>query len=276
MKADLHIHSTWSDGSMNIPAIIHLAKRLALDFIALTDHDTMEGREEALEQGKKQGVRIIPGIEISAFNPENGRKVHILGYHIKDAEGMTAACRPYLEDRHRVNLEAVDLIAAAGYPISREDALSHTGLSGILYRQHIIHALADRGYETVFYGELYRKFFKTRGIALVKSRYMDAREAIRLTLDCGGIPVLAHPFQYDSLDLVPALAASGLKGIECWHYTQTPEREKAVKEAAADYDLFLTPGSDFHGLYSEKAVPLGSIGPELEANHPLMVQRLFP
>jgi predicted metal-dependent phosphoesterase TrpH len=99
---------------------------------------------------------------------------------------------------------------------------------------------------------------------------MPAKDAVRLVRDSGGLPVLAHPFQYDSLDLVPFLASQGLRGIECWHHSTTAEGEEAVKKMAAEYGLFLTPGSDFHGLYSEKAVPLGSLGPCLEKNHPLL------
>jgi predicted metal-dependent phosphoesterase TrpH len=88
---------------------------------------------------------------------------------------------------------------------------------------------------------------------------MPAEEAVRLIVDCGGEAVLAHPFQYDSLGLLPRLVKRGLSGVECWHHTQTPERERLVREQAEPYGLFLTGGSDFHGLYSEKPLPLGAM-----------------
>ncbi|MDR2185068.1 MAG: PHP domain-containing protein [Treponema sp.] len=257
-KADLHIHSDWSDGSLSIPAIVKTAKILGLAAVSITDHDTTAGWDEAGAEGERQGLKIIPGIEVSAFDPGTGRKVHILGYGMKDRETVETACRPCLEDRRRANWEALFLIQAAGYPLDEEDLLSCLGKSGVPYRQHIMHALADRGYAGAIYGPLYGKLFGPGGAAVVKSRYMPAEEAVRLITDCGGEAALAHPFQYDSMGLLPRLTACGLSGIECWHHTQTPEREAMVREAAEQYGLFLTGGSDFHGLYSEKPVPLGT------------------
>ncbi|MDR2027996.1 MAG: hypothetical protein LBP93_00510, partial [Treponema sp.] len=100
---------------------------------------------------------------------------------------------------------------------------------------------------------------------LVTARYMSAEEAVRLIRDCGGLAVLAHPFQYDTMGLLPRLAELGLAGIEYKHPTQTPERQRAVQEAARRYGLFLTGGSDFHGLYSECPVPPGAMDAELPA-----------
>jgi predicted metal-dependent phosphoesterase TrpH len=94
---------------------------------------------------------------------------------------------------------------------------------------------------------------------------MSAEEAVRLVRDCGGIAVLAHPFQYDSMELLPKLVEWGLGGIECWHHSQTPERERSVREAAERHGLFLSGGSDFHGLYSKKPLTIGAIGAELPA-----------
>jgi predicted metal-dependent phosphoesterase TrpH len=262
-KADLHIHSDWSDGSMTIPRIVKTAKALGLAAIAITDHDTTAGWEEAGEEEKKQGLKVIPGIEVSAFDPGTGRKVHILGYGMRDRETVETACRPYLEDRRRANGEALSLIRAAGYPLDEKDLSAYTGKGGVPYRQHLMHALADRGYTTAIYGPLYTRLFGPGGAAVMKSRYMSAEEAVRLIVDCGGRAALAHPFQYDSLGLLPRLVAWGLSGIECRHHTQTPERERLVREQAERYGLFLTGGSDFHGLYSEKPVPLGAIGAEL-------------
>jgi predicted metal-dependent phosphoesterase TrpH len=101
---------------------------------------------------------------------------------------------------------------------------------------------------------------------------MDAGEAVRLVRDCGGLAVLAHPFQYDSMGFIPQLVTRGLTGIEYHHHTQTPERQEAVIEAARRYGLFLSGGSDFHGFYSEKALPPGFAGTEIEADHPLLAK----
>ena len=269
LKVDLHLHSSWSDGSLGLSQLIRLAKALGLDAISITDHDTMAGQEEAYEEGKRQGLFIIPGVEISAFNPYTGRKAHILGYNVRDMKGLESACHPFLEARHEKNLQSVDLVRAAGYPISREDVMEYASLDGTVYRQHIMHALVDRGYATAIYGSLYTKLFGKDGLAAVKAQYMNAEEAVRLILDCGGFAVLAHPFQYDSMDYIKRLVELGLSGLEYQHHTQTSERQEAVIEAAGRYGLFLTGGSDFHGFYSEIALPPGSAGSELDRNHPL-------
>jgi predicted metal-dependent phosphoesterase TrpH len=141
--------------------------------------------------------------------------------------------------------------------------LEYAALDGTVYRQHIMHALADRCYTATIYGPLYTRLFGPGGLATVTARYMDAEEAVRLIRDCGGLAVLAHPFQYDTMDFLPRLVELGLSGIEHKHPTQTPERQQAVEEAARRYGLFLTGGSDFHGLYSERPVPPGAMDAEV-------------
>ena len=269
MKADLHAHSDWSDGSLPVPELVRFAKALGLGVLSITDHDTMAGQREALEEGKRRGLRIIPGVEVSALDGETGRKVHILGYMVEDAETLARACLPYLEDRSRANREAGKLIRAAGYPVGDEEFAAYAGKAGILYRQHLMHALADRGYARTIYGSLYTGLFGPGGLAAVKSAYMAVEEAVRLVKDCGGYPVLAHPFMYDSLALTPKLVKLGLAGIECWHHTQTPERKRLVREMAGKHGLFLTGGSDFHGLYSEKPLSHGAFAMNLRGDHPL-------
>ena len=263
VKADLHLHSTWSDGSMSIPALIRFAAALGLEALSVTDHDTMAGQEEALEEGRRQGVRVIPGVEISAFNPETGRKAHILGFQVRDMEGLNRSCLPWLRSRHEKNMESLDLLIKAGYPLRREDVLEYAALDGTVYRQHIMHALADRGYTSAIYGPLYTRLFGPGGLAVTTASYMSAEEAVCLIRDCGGLAVLAHPFQYDTMGFLPRLVELGLSGIEYKHPTQTIERQQAVREAARRYGLFLTGGSDFHGLYSENPVLPGAMDVEL-------------
>ncbi|MDR2615102.1 MAG: PHP domain-containing protein, partial [Oscillospiraceae bacterium] len=258
-KVDLHMHSEWSDGSMSVPDIVTLSKRLGLDVISITDHDTAEHLPEAMAEGERQGVRVVPGAELSAYDAETGRKIHILCYLPTKPDLITDACRPYLEKRRRTNRDSVERIRAAGYPIDTDDVERYVGRGGVLHRQHVMHALCDRGYTNTIYGELYDKLYGKNGIATARSRYMTAEDAVKLSLDAGGLPVLAHPFQYDSMDALPRLARRGLRGIELIHHTQTPERREIVAEAAARYGLFTTGGTDFHGMYSEKPMYPGML-----------------
>ena len=212
---------------------------------------------------------MISGLEISAVSALTGRKVHILGYGIQDTVVVNAACKPYLDSRHAASLRAVGCIESAGYPIDKDIALSYVTAGGVLYRQHIMHALIDRGYATMVYGQLYNRFFGQDGIARVSSDYMDACDAIRLVRAAGGMPVLAHPFQYDSMALLPQLKNAGLSGIEANHPTQSLAQQQVILSAAAQYHLFITGGSDAHGLYNESPAPLGSGYATIDKAHPL-------
>lgn len=270
MKADLHMHSTWSDGSMGIKEIVKTAKRIGLQVISITDHDSMSGQAKVMECGEKYGIITIPGIEISSYNPENGKKVHILGYHIQNQKMVNETLLPYLKERNNATLKALEIIIQAGYPIELDDVTCRVGKGDILYRQHIMHALMERGYTNSIYGDLYQKLFGKEGIAMVKSPYIPVKEAVELVLEAGGIPVLAHPFQYDTFELLPKLKGWGIQGVEYKHHTQTKEREAAVLKAAEELGLFVTGGSDCHGMYSEKPCPYGGTGYEMEKNHPLL------
>jgi predicted metal-dependent phosphoesterase TrpH len=245
---------------------------LGLDCISITDHDTMANLPEALAAGEKYGVTIIPGVELSAYDETTGRKVHILCYNATDPDLMTRACRPFSEERDRANRESAERVRAAGYAITPEDVRGYVGAGGIQYRQHVMHALMDRGYTNTIYGELYDKLYGKNGIAVARSRYMTARAAIELTHAAGGLAVLAHPYQYDSMGLLPSLVKWGLDGIEYIHHTQTPERRAAVAEAAERYGLFLTGGTDFHGMYSEKTLCPGGLEVLLPDTHPLFTR----
>lgn len=164
----------------------------------------------------------------------------------------------------------MDIIREAGYPIELDDVTCRVGNGDILYRQHIMYALMERGYTNSIYGELYQKLFGKEGIAKLTSPYIPVKEAVELVLEAGGIPVLAHPFQYDTFDLIPKLKQWGIQGVEYKHHTQTKEREEAVLKAAKEWELFVTGGSDCHGIYSEKPCPYGGTGFEMDKNHPLL------
>jgi predicted metal-dependent phosphoesterase TrpH len=255
---------------MRVPDIVRLSKRLGLDCIAITDHDTAEHLPEAVSEGRRQGLDVVPGTEISAYDTLTGRKVHILCYRASNPRLITDVCRPYLEERQRANRGAVERIREAGYAIDIEDAESYVGAGGILHRQHVMHALADRGYTSRVYGELYAKLYGENGIAATRSRYMAAEDAVKLAKEAGGLAVLAHPFQYDSMGILPRLVGLGLDGIELVHHTQTPERREAVAQAAGLYGLFMTGGTDFHGLYSEKPLCPGALETLLPDGHILL------
>ena len=267
-KADLHLHSTISDGSLSAEKMIACAQRLGMQVLSFVEHDTMQDFPAAEEAAARHGIRLIPGVELSAKCPQTGRKMHILGYGILDPQMIERACAEILTQRNCAAQTMITELALLGYPITYDDIATYSGEAGVIYRQHIIHALCDRGYETVIYGELYKKYYGT----VLKSDLpeFDAIEAIRLIREAGGLAVLAHPYQYDSIEAIQTLVAQGLLGLEAYYPDHTEEQRTALVAIAQQYSLFLTGGSDAHGLYSAKSWPIGCVDFAIEKTHPLM------
>ena len=269
-KVDLHMHSNWSDGSQTVGQLINEGKAAGVEVMAITDHDTTEGQGEAIEEGYKQGVIIIPGIEISAFDPVTKRKIHILGYNYSNFKKIEERLHPYLEDRNAAAMTAVKHIQMAGYSIELEEVLAYAGKGGVLYPQHIINALTDRRDCMSTYDELINKLFGTGGAANIRNRYIPVREAVELIKSCNGMAVLAHPYLYNSLGMLPVLKTEGLDGLEAFHPSQSVEQELSIQATASRYGLFITGGSDSHGIYTETNGTRDGKDVFLCENHPLL------
>lgn len=272
MKADLHCHTNISDCSFSFEEIIELALQENVSHLAITNHDTTRGLKEMVTLGSRKGVEIIPAIEISAYDFHRNRRVHILGYFIEIGhEALEELCGPLLEKRHQASYKIVNKLIEAGYSLTWEQVKKYAEGGTGVYKQHIMHALIDNGYTDSIYGDLYKRLFsrghdgETRGIAFLPVKYLDARLAVKAVLEAGGVPVLAHPGQYKSFEIVPELVESGLQGIEVWHPLHGSEDEEKAKQLAAEFDLIMTGGSDFHGFYDEKKAAIGSKDPGLQA-----------
>lgn len=265
-KADLHCHTDASDNTYGADEVVAAAKEAGLTYLGITDHDTTAGLAEALRCGERHGIEIVPGIEISAADRERGRRAHILGYYIEpDHPAIRALCDPINARRSEASRLMVAKLAEAGYRISWEDVSPYAARSTAVFKQHIMHALMDRGYCDDIYGPLEKKLFgrggegRTPGIALVPIEYADAREAIRAVRAAGGVPVLAHPGQLRNFEAVEEWVACGLEGIEAFHPSHTQEDTDRALELASRYGLAVTGGADFHGGYGAGRHPLGSV-----------------
>lgn len=280
MKIDLHCHTNMSDCSFSFEEILELALKEKVTHLAITNHDTTKGLAEMVNLGKEKGIVIIPGIEISAFDFNRNRRVHILGYFIEPGNSaLKELCEPLLGNRHRASYLMVQKLINAGYSISWEQVKKYAKGGTGVYKQHIMHALIENGYTDSIYGDLYKKLFsrgqngEAPGVAFVPIEYVDARLAIRTIIQSGGVPVLAHPGQYKSFEAVPELVEAGLQGIEVWHPLHGEEEEGRSKLCAAEYDLIMTGGTDFHGFYDEKEVVLGSKNPGIKAIEGLLERK---
>lgn len=258
MIADLHVHTTFSDGSLSPRQIVLEAVKRGLGALALCDHDTTAGAEYARGLGLRTNLAVIPAVEISAWDPTQRRRIHLLGYNYRSpARHIENLCRPVREARHAATLEQIALIASVGYPVD-ESSVTEAAIGdmtpeelklwpGVLYKQHIMAVLRTRGATDRIYGELYQTLFKNGGIAVREIEYANVFTALEAIKADGGRAVLAHPGQQDSFDLVAQLASAGLDGIELYHEDHTPEDYPRVLELAQDYRLILTGGSDAHG-----------------------------
>lgn len=246
-RIDLHIHTTASDGTCAPERVAELAAEQGLSAIAITDHDTVLGYDEASRAGARLGLEVVPGIEIST---KYDRAVHILGYYI---DPHSPALEPVLnwivEDRDIRNRKMAELMAADGLPVSYE--MMHQRYGEVIGRPHFAAMLVELGLaesvQDAFdrYVEKGQKYYQPRTI-------LPIDRAVEIIVRAGGVPVLAHPFQYrmdDALlrELIEHCMGFGLRGIEC-RYTGYDEEKVAYLEAlAAEYGLIRTGGSDFHG-----------------------------
>ena len=257
MKADLHVHSVQSDGSLTRREILLRAQALGITHLAFTEHDDTRFAAAAQALGRSFGVTVLPAVEISAFDEALGRRAHILGYLYTRTAAIEAVCAPVLRRRHENCLRQLAVLAQHGYRITPDDVLPYAQ-GGTLYKQHLLQYLVDSGQSEALFGEVYRRFFAPGGLCAHRIDYPDARAAVAAIRADGGYAVLAHPGQQQNFALVPALAAAGLSGIELNHPSNSEEDRRRVRALCAQHGLFCTGGSDFHGAYETGRDQLGA------------------
>lgn len=259
MIGDLHCHTHLSDGSMSLDDLIFYAKRAGLDFIAVTDHDTMEGVTRAEVLGRRYGINVIPAAEISCKNYETGRKVHILCYLPEKPNRLQGIFTQMLDSRTKVGRRIIRAVMHY-YPVTEEHIARYTLGSKSIYKAHIIRALLDLGYDCQSHGELYHQLFSEDGGFCARDcEYPDVYEALEVIHSAGGIAVLAHPPVYDSMNLLETLAKKNLiHGVETYHPQTNAETREKISEIADKYGLIKTGGSDFHGFLTSRPNPLAT------------------
>ncbi len=255
IKADLHIHSTVSDGSDSIERILELAEQKGLDYIAITDHDTLSHHKKIDELKDSSRVKVIGGIEIFAVDPENNMRAHILGYHIRIPELITELTHPLLEARNQNSERQAELLRQQGYSLPEEKL--HRADGKYLYKQHIMDYLVATGQAEEMFGSYYHSTFKNNGICAFDITYIDVFQAVDTLKKAGGLAVLAHSGQQQNFYLIPQLVEHGLDGLELNHHANSVGDMEIIRSYAKEYDLFLTGGSDYHGAYEPQIFGIG-------------------
>jgi len=244
---DLHTHTTFSDGTLTPAQLVEEAHRLGLKAVAVTDHDNPNGYAQAKEAGDRLGVEVIPGIEIST---KIERAIHILGYYIRsDSEAASSLLQWIVDDREARNRKMCALMQADGIPVYYEQMREEYG--SVIGRPHFGEVLMKLGLADSIndafdkYIEKGRKYYIPRNI-------IPMDRAIGLVLDAGGIPVLAHPYQYTNdetklREIIEYCLQFGLMGMECRYSLYSEEQSLKLERLAEEYHLLKTGGSDFHG-----------------------------
>ena len=261
MFADLHLHTTASDGTNTPAEVVALAKEKGLSVLAITDHDTTAGLTEAIATGDKLGLEVISGIELSTLDDD--REIHILGYYPNcSSKPLQEMLKKMIDVRKNRAIYMVEKLNQLGYAVELSRVKEIAG-ADFIGRPHIARALLEKGYIDDISEAFSESFIGRGGKAFVERFKLTPPEGIAILLQAEAIPVLAHPgflSQGPPLleDEILPLVDSGLCGLEVFYSKHTQEQVGCYKRLAEEQGILITGGSDCHG--QEGAVnSLGSI-----------------
>lgn len=255
-RADLHIHSTASDGRYDPAEIVRMAVSTGLTIIAISDHDTVDGLPEALEAAREfPGLTLIPAIELSTDTSSG--EVHVLGYFIDYTNNEFVNNLERMRNSREIRAEKTVLkLKELGCDIEMEQIKKIAG-NGALGRAHIAQALLEKGYITSF-KEAFTKYIGHGCPAYIGREKLTPVEAVQLVLKVNGLPVLAHPFTSVSPeDMIKELKPAGLIGLEVYYAGYLPAEISILLNLAKKYDLIPTGGTDYHGIDAASDVTIG-------------------
>ena len=249
MAIDLHVHSTFSDGTNTPQELVSLANKIGLSAMALTDHDTCEGVPFARDAAKGTPLKVIPGIELST--EYHHTEVHIVGLNIDpDNRELLEATREFRHKREHRNELMIELLRQQGFSITMEELIADNP-DAVITRANIARFLVDHG-EIGSVNHAFERYLGDDCSCYVPREKITPARACTLIQQAGGIPILAHPVLYHMKkaqleQLIQELIPYGLKGMEVYYSTYDRGQTKDMKNLADEYGLVATGGSDYHG-----------------------------
>jgi predicted metal-dependent phosphoesterase TrpH len=266
MRADLHVHSTASDGTVPPGEVVAMAAGREVDVLAITDHDSVEGLAEAQDAATGLGVTLIPAVELSSVH--NGVDVHILGYFVDRHDPRLLGILLDLRDARRRRAEAiVAALRDGGFSVTTEDVLRLADGAAI-GRSHVARALVKTGHAESVADAFARLIGRGRPFYVAKDSRPPADVVAGLRA-LGSVPVIAHPGISRAEHLIPELVEAGLMGIEVFHADHDAEQVARFAETARRLGLLVTGGTDFHGLDAPNPM-IGSVDVPVEAVRALL------
>ena len=261
INVDLHLHTNKSDGKLSPTNLVQLLANEGLEYVSITDHDTIDGIEEAVSEATRfNGLTIVPGIEVSAN--VLGEEVHILGYFIDPSSPkLLKTLKDAQDDRRNTGRKIVRKLEKLGLSIKWE-SVEELADGATITRPHIAQAMVDKGYITSIQ-EAFDKYIGEDGPANVQRKRFSHTKAINLIKNSGGVAVLAHPARYvrDLERRLPELVRTGLIGLETYYKDYTPSEVNYLLGLCKTYNLIPTGGTDYHGFGSSDEVKPGLTGP---------------
>ncbi len=256
MDADLHIHTTVSDGCLSPAEAVRLAKDINLEALSITDHDTMGGISEALAEGEKLKIKVIPGVEMST--EYKNKEIHILGYFVDDQnENFQILLEHLRKARQKRVKNIIQKLNGLGCKVKLEE-VANLAREGSVGRPHIARLLAKKGYVTSV-KDAFERFIGLNAPAYVERYKLLPKEVIDLVLKAGGVPVLAHPGLIKNDSLINEIINDGLKGLEVYHPEHNEEEVRRFQIMAFKNKLLITGGSDCHGIDQLTGSQLGGV-----------------
>lgn len=249
-RADLHCHTTCSDGTKTPEQIVMLAKELGLSALSITDHDSIEAYSAAVPIAKEQGITLLPGVEFSSTL--EGDSVHILGYGISlNSPAITALCIRHATRRQKRNSAMLDRLTSRGMPLTEEDLIATLApedapLHHTIGRPHIALAMIKKGY-VASVQEAFNKYLGEGKLCYVQGDEIQVDETISAIHAARGIAVLAHPHLIKNDVLIRKLLKQPFDGLECYYGRFPTDVHQRWLKLAKKHNLLITGGSDFHG-----------------------------
>lgn len=253
---DLHTHTNASDGLDTPAELVHNAAQRGISVLGLTDHDTVAGLEAAADAASHAGITLVPGVELSTTVHRS--EVHVLGYFVdRTDDDFRHKMEKLARARVRRVEEMITRLQDLGYPIDGDAILAEAD-EGSIGRPHVARALLAIGaVDSV--NDAFERFLKSGRPGYVPRDPFEPEDAVRLLVEHGAIPVLAHPFTTRDIEgILKRLVPAGLKGFETYYAEYSPEQHAALRAIADAWVLVPTGGSDYHGAGFREGRELGA------------------